>query len=251
MQKMNTYQNESWSESYHLRPSYTDHLGKQRQYWRDIILGINDGLVSTFLLVIGVAGGGLTNKQIFITAIAGALAGSISMFAGEYLATKSQDEVLKGEIKLENRHIQYYHSDEVKELPDLLSLIGIPRDGHDLLRNQLLEFYSSNKDALLKVMIALEFGVLEKERRIPLLAGLTSGGLFFIGSLPSAIPFLICSDPIKGIFFAIISTLICLLIVGLVKSFVTRMSWFRSSFENFIITVLGAVLAFYIGFLLH
>lgn len=62
--------------------AFSGHLGKQRQYWRDIILGINDGLVSTFLLVLGVSGSGMTSNDIFITAIAGSLAGSISMFAG-------------------------------------------------------------------------------------------------------------------------------------------------------------------------
>ena len=141
----------SAESSYLLRPASTDHLGKQRQYWRDIILGINDGLVSTFLLVLGVSGGGLNSKDILITAIAGSLAGSISMFAGEYMATKSQDEVLEGEISLENRHIQKYRSDEIEELPELLSLIGIPKVGNDLLRNQLLDFYATNEDALLKV----------------------------------------------------------------------------------------------------
>ena len=60
-----------------------EHLGSSRQYWRDIILGVNDGLVSTFLLVAGVAGGGLSSNDILLTAIAGALAGAISMCAGK------------------------------------------------------------------------------------------------------------------------------------------------------------------------
>ena len=81
---------------------------------------VNDGLVSTFLLVAGVAGGGLATTDILLTAIAGALAGAVSMCAGEYVATKSQDEVLRGEIKLENEHIQKYRSDELLELSELL-----------------------------------------------------------------------------------------------------------------------------------
>jgi hypothetical protein len=63
------------------------HLGKHRQYWRDIILGVNDGLVSTFLLVTGVAGGGLSSIDILLTAISGALAGAVSMFAGGTFVT--------------------------------------------------------------------------------------------------------------------------------------------------------------------
>ena len=114
-----------------------DHLGKHRQYWRDIILGVNDGLVSTLLLVAGVAGGGLSSIDILLTAIAGAIAGAVSMCAGgsklfvevilfdilqtllspftccsllsasftEYVATKSQNEVLRwGDCTREKTH---------------------------------------------------------------------------------------------------------------------------------------------------
>ena len=93
---------------------------------------VNDGLVSTFLLVAGVAGGGLSTTDILLTAIAGALAGAVSMCAGEYVATKSQDEVLRGEIALENKHIQKYRNDELLELSELLSLIGIPEEAEDI-----------------------------------------------------------------------------------------------------------------------
>ena len=40
-------------------PPYREHLGPRSQYLRDIILGVNDGLVSMFLLVVGVVGGGV------------------------------------------------------------------------------------------------------------------------------------------------------------------------------------------------
>lgn len=242
------YHNELESDS--LTRSSQPHLGKQRQYWRDIILGINDGLVSTFLLVVGVSGGGLPTKEIFITAMSGAMAGAVSMFAGEYMATKSQDDVLEGEIELENDHIHFHHSDEMKELPELLSLIGIPTHGQDSLRNQLIDYYASNEDALLKVMVALEFGVLESERRNAIVAGVTSGVLFFLGSLPSLIPYAICIDPMKGLLFASTSTASVLLVVGVVKSFATRMNWFYSSCENFAIVGVGGLLAYLIGSLM-
>ena len=90
---------------YRQRPAFTEHLGKHRQYWRDIILGVNDGLVSMFLLVAGVVGGGMATRNILLTAVAGAIAGAVSMAAGEYMATKSQDEVFQGEIELEKEHI--------------------------------------------------------------------------------------------------------------------------------------------------
>ena len=84
------------SRDIRVQTSRTEHLGKHRQYWRDILLGVNDGLVSTFLLVAGVVGSGLSSTDILLTAISGALAGAVSMAAGEFVATKSQNEVLTG-----------------------------------------------------------------------------------------------------------------------------------------------------------
>ena len=55
-------------------PSYTEHLGHNRQYLRDIILGVNDGLVSMFLLVAGVVGGGMATRNVLLTGVATAFA---------------------------------------------------------------------------------------------------------------------------------------------------------------------------------
>ena len=87
-------------------PEYQAHIGSSRQYMRDVILGVNDGLVSTFLLVSAVVGGGLDATQVLLTGVAGAVAGMISMSIGEYLATKSQDEVFDAEIALEKIHLR-------------------------------------------------------------------------------------------------------------------------------------------------
>jgi hypothetical protein len=168
-------------------PAHEDHLVKSRQYYRDMVLGVNDGLVSTFLLVAGVVGGGMDVQATLLTSISGAIAGAISMFAGEYVATKSQNEVMEGEIKLEHEHITNYHQEEMKELSSLFNLIGIPGSSPHLchanvadstahssnvtssakearkLRQRMTQYYGSNPDALLKIMIALEFGVIDGE----------------------------------------------------------------------------------------
>ncbi|KAL3904549.1 MAG: hypothetical protein SGILL_010023, partial [Bacillariaceae sp.] len=141
-----------------LQKKQVPHLGKHRQYWRDIILGVNDGLISTFLLVAGVAGGGLTSKDILLTAIAGALAGSVSMASGEYVATKSQNEVLQGEIRLERTHIRDFKNEELQEVSHHLQLIGIPPE-NVLLHERLMDHYDKEPEALLKLMTVLEFGL--------------------------------------------------------------------------------------------
>lgn len=226
----------------------TEHLGKQRQYWRDIILGVNDGIVSTFLLVTGVAGGGLTSKDILLTAIAGALAGAVSMFAGEYVATKSQNEVLCGEIKLEEAHIHNYPDEEMKELGGLLDLIGIPSDDdHNQLRQKLLMFYAGNSEALLKVMVALEFGVIEEEIRSPAWAGITSLTSFAVGALPSVLPFAFAKHAMEGLVAAAVLTFIALIVVGIVKTYATKGNCFTAACENLMIASIGTGIAYAVG----
>ena len=77
-------------------PAHNEHLLRTRQYYRDMMLGVNDGLVSTLLLVAGVVGGGMSVTAVLLTAVSGAIAGAISMFVGEFVATKSQNQVMSG-----------------------------------------------------------------------------------------------------------------------------------------------------------
>lgn len=220
-----------------------EHLGKHRQYWRDIILGVNDGIISTFLLVVGVSGGGMsTTTDVLLTAMAGALAGSVSMMAGEYVATKSQNDVLKGELALEEIHICRRRSDEVEELRGLLPLIGVTEKA-TVVTETLMNFYEENPDALLKVMKALEFGVVDEEERSPVWAAATS----VVGSLPSVLPYTVVGDPTEGVVLAAILTLLSLAVVGGIKTWATRTSFISSVVENLVVAGLGGALAYGVG----
>ena len=230
-------------------PSSSEHLGGSRQYWRDIILGVNDGLISTFLLVAGVAGGGLSSQDILLTAIAGSLAGAVSMATGEFVATKSQNEVMQGELALEQKHVNLYNENELLELVNLLPLIGLPTENNDLVE-RLLQHYRHHPDALLKVMTVLEFGIVDDEIRSPIRAGLVSCLLFMVGSLPSVLPFLWCDrDATLGLLMAALGTALALFVVGAVKTWATRGNAWMAALENMSIAGLGGILAYFVGVL--
>lgn len=224
-------------------PTYEPHIGESRQYWRDIILGVNDGLVSMFLLVAGVVGGGLTTDQVFLTAIAGALAGAVSMAAGEYLATKSQDEVLEAELALERVHIADHRDMELKQLGEFFSDMGIADD--DVA--SVVAAFDKNDEAILNAMRALEFGFPESERRSPFRAMIASGILFLVGSLPSVVPFALATTTSNGLAWATVLALGGLFAVGVVKARVARGNWLASGLENVAIAGVGGVVAWFIG----
>lgn len=230
---------------YRSSPSFTQHLGRNRPYLRDAILGVNDGLVSMLLLVAGVVGGGLSSRNVLLTGIAGAIAGAISMAAGEYMATKSQDEVFQGEIGLERAHIRDHREAELHELRDLLGEIGLQGE----MREQVVEYFGRDDQSLLHVMTTLEFGVVETERRKPHVAMLLSGVLFILGSLPAVLPFIFIGNTRIALGVAAGFAVAGLLAVGAIKTWATRGRPLRAAIENLLVAALGGSLAYGVGLL--
>lgn len=222
---------------------YEPHVGESRQYWRDMILGVNDGLVSMLLLVAGVVGGGLSVPQVLLTAVAGAVAGAVSMAAGEYLATKSQDEVLDSELTLERTHITHHRDMELAQLREMFEDMGIAEDDLD----PMVAAFDRSDDALLNAMAALEFGVVDSERRSPVRAAVFSGILFVAGSAPSVLPFLFVTSTSFGLGIAALGTAAGLFAVGVAKTAVTRGQPMRAGLENLVIAGFGGLVAYGIG----
>lgn len=222
---------------------YEPHVGASRQYMRDIILGVNDGLVSTFLLVSGVVGGGLESGDVLLTGVAGALAGMVSMAIGEYLATKSQEEVFDAELALEREHIKEFREHERNQLRDMLAERGL--DGDDL--ETVVNIMDKDEETMLNMHAALEFGIIDDERRSPVAAAVTSGLLFLSGSLPSVVPFAIWDDTGTGLLVAAILTGIALFVVGVVKTVHTKTNPIWSGTENLGFGLIGGAIAFGVG----
>ncbi|MCJ7726278.1 MAG: VIT1/CCC1 transporter family protein [Acidimicrobiia bacterium] len=223
--------------------TYRPHVGPTRQYMRDIILGVNDGLVSIFLLIVGVVGGGLSNQQVLLAGVAAAIAGAVSMAAGEYIATKSQEQVFDREMKLEREHLQYHREVERQEIRDMFGALGFEAADSE----RIVEIVDADDEAFLKVMMALEFGVVDTERRSPRSAMLVSGLLFLAGSVPSILPFVFTSDPYTGLWIAAVGSGIAVFGVGALKTVVTHTNPILSGLENVGIAVVGAAVSYGVG----
>ena len=226
-------------------PPYRPHVGPTRQYMRDIILGVNDGLVSIFLLVAGVVGGGLGARDVLLTGLAASTAGAISMAAGEYIATKSQEEVFDSERELEVEHLEFHREIEIEEIREMFGDMGLGAEDVD----RIVQALDKDDEAFLKVMMALEFGVVEEERRSPYTAAIWSGLLFLSGSLPSVLPFFFVESTWLGLFIAALGSGVALFGVGVAKTFVTRKSWVWGGTENVLIAAAGAVISYGVGVL--
>jgi vacuolar iron transporter family protein len=220
------------------------------------ILGVcgTTGLVSTFLLVAGVTGANLSNEDILLTAIAGTIAGAISMSSGEYIATKTQEEVFAGEVGLERAHIARHREKELLELRECFEKIGIvsqneaEQDEVDDLHQRLYDFYRPRDHAHLLAHVVLEFGILEDERRNPVVAATVAFCLFVCGALPSVIPYTFIANINVAFGTAGIFTLTGLFLVGAIKTWATRGNMWHAAIENLAVSAGGGAVAFAVGY---
>ena len=223
---------------------YRPHAGEGSQYLRDFILGVNDGLISTFLVVVAVVGGNSTRLQTLLTAISSTIAGALSMGIGEYIATKSQLQVADGEMRLENEHFKYHRDVEIEQLRQFLTSVNL---SGNLLEAVVSEVGRSD-EGLMKMMQAFEFGGEEELERNPLKAMWMSGRLFFLGSLPTVIPFFIpqlSSGEALGIAAALVG--VTLFVVGAYKTRTTKGNWLVDGTENLALGAVAAGISYAVG----
>ena len=81
------------------------HLSGRSNWLRAAVMGANDGIVSTASLVLGVAASGASSRAIITAAIAGLVAGALSMAAGEYVSVSSQRDTERADLRLEEREL--------------------------------------------------------------------------------------------------------------------------------------------------
>jgi len=82
-------------ESLHVEPR--DPVAVARHYVRELVYGANDGLITTFAVVAGVAGGGLSLRVVLIIGAANLFADGLSMAVGNYLSIRSHESVLEAQ----------------------------------------------------------------------------------------------------------------------------------------------------------
>ncbi|MER7621226.1 VIT family protein [Streptomyces sp. NPDC126503] len=103
-------------------------LGTRLNWLRAAVLGANDGVVSTAGLVVGVAGATGSRSALLTAGLAGLLAGSMSMAAGEYVSVSTQRDSEKAALAEERRELRERPEAELDELTGLLTTRGLSPD---------------------------------------------------------------------------------------------------------------------------
>jgi len=153
---------------------------------RAAVLGGNDGLISNFSLVMGVAGATGGQKEVLITGIAGLLAGALSMAMGEWISVKSSQELAENQMQLEMDELENNPEGEERELALIYMTKGIPEDQARKMASDIM----SNKSHAHEVLVREELGINSDELKGSAMeAAVASFVLFAVGAIIPVFPF--------------------------------------------------------------
>ena len=174
---------------------------------RAMVLGANDGIISTACLILGVAASDASGHTILVAGTAGLVAGAASMAIGEYVSVSSQRDSEQADIKKEIWELENTPERELAELTGIYLSKGL---SHQLAREVATEL---TKHDALAIHLAEELGISEHTMARPIQAAVSSAGSFAVGA---GIPLLASSlaNDANRIWLTIVVVFVALLGLG-------------------------------------
>lgn len=210
---------------------------------RAAVLGGNDGLVSNFSLVMGIAGASSGQKEVLLTGLAGLLAGALSMALGEWISVKSSQELYENQMKLEMEELEANPEGELKELALIYQSKGIPPEQALQMARDLMD----DKSQAHEMLVREELGINPEDLKGSAMeAAITSFLLFAVGAIIPVIPFFFSGGLLAIILSAACSAVGLFLIGSAITLFTGRSIWF-SGFRQVLFGLLAAAITFGIG----
>ena len=162
------------------------HRGGTGNALRAAVLGVNDGLVSSLSLVMGVAGANPGRDVVFLSGVAGLLAGSFAMALGERLSVRSSAESFERQLEVEREELEANPEEEEEELTLIYQAKGFTEDEARDAAKRII----ANPQTALDTLAREELGMSATEVGNPWVAGGTSFFLFAVGAILPVIPWL-------------------------------------------------------------
>ncbi|MDE0975412.1 MAG: VIT1/CCC1 transporter family protein [Candidatus Nanopelagicales bacterium] len=180
---------------------------------RAAVFGISDGLVSNTALVMGFAGaslnGSLDNSTVLFAGLAGLLAGSFSMAAGEYVSVASQRDLFRREIEMEAIELRDKPEEEAKELELIYRAKGLDK----ALAKSVSDKIMSDPKTALDTLAREELGLDPDQLGSPVKVAVSSFIAFAIGASVAVLPYTFLEGS-AAFLTAIAAAIIALCVVG-------------------------------------
>jgi VIT1/CCC1 family predicted Fe2+/Mn2+ transporter len=213
----------------------------------DAVLGGVDGIVTTFAVVAGCAGGRLPTAIVIILGLANLVADGFSMAVSNYLGTRSRQQEVERARKDESWQIERYPEGEQQEVREIFRRKGF--EGATL--DRIVEVITDNRDTWVDTMLREELNLNATAAR-PVRAALATFAAFIgFGAVP-LVPFLVAALPADRLFaISAVASGAAFLALGVWKGVMLQRSPLRSGLQTLVIGGAAAALAYSTGALLH
>jgi VIT1/CCC1 family predicted Fe2+/Mn2+ transporter len=209
---------------------------------REVVFGAQDGLVSTFAVVAGLAAAGVGAVVVLLGGLVSAMAGVLSMSIGVFLASRAQRQLYESELERERGEIREHPGEEVAEL--MAALVG-----RGMARAEAVEVarrIARHPELLLNTLAMFELGLAPQRLGTPVRDAFVMAAAFGGASLVPVVPFLF-GEAMPALAVSGALTVLALFGVGLVKARVAGVSALRSGFEVAALAAASGLLSFGLG----
>lgn len=221
-----------------------ERIGRMSQI-REVVFGMQDGLVSTVGFVAGVHGATANTRLVLLAGIVQMVAGAFSMAAGAYLSTKAEREVVEGQVRAEYERYADEPYIAQEALLSALEADGLPRDR----AYRVVRLVSEERETFFKTFRERVLGVGAVQERIPLPAALLMGGSFAIGAVIPLAPYLVLAG-YAPLWVAVGLTAVALFGIGVAKALFAGSRLVASGLEFLLVAAGAAGVGYLLGFLL-
>ena len=203
----------------------------------------NDGLVSNFSLVMGIAGATSGNSGVLLAGLAGLLAGALSMALGEWISVKSSRELYENQMELEREELETNPEGEQQEIVLIYMAKGIPESQAHEMAAELIK----DKSEAHKLLVQEELGINAEELKGSAFeAALYSFVLFSVGAVLPVIPFMFTSG-MTAVAVSVAFSASGLFLIGAAITLFTGKNVWYSGFRQVIFGLAAAAITFGIG----
>lgn len=223
--------------------------GPSQSYLRDFLYGAIDGTVTTFAIVAGVAGAGLSPRVVLVLGVANLLGDGFSMAVSNFLGTRAEEQVVARTRAFEHEHVRLFPEGEREEVRQIFAAKGFA--GADL--EAIVRRVTSDVRRWIDTMLVEEHG-LALTRPDPLRAAWTTFLAFVaVGAIPLA-PYLLRGGSEAGAsdrfpWSAVLTTLV-FFGIGALQGRVVRRRWWVCGLETLAMGGGAALIAYAVGRLL-
>ncbi len=214
---------------------------------REIVFGLNDGLVTTLVFIIATSLAVQTHAALLLIVLSEVTAGGVSMALGGYLSARTERDILAYRIETERREIETEPEEERAELRAIYRKKGLT----GRLLDRVIAHQTADHDRWLNALVRDELGVVEEEPVVPWRQGLQIGASFVLGGLIPTVPVLL-GLPLPWMQIAAYGlTALTALALGAVKARYSLKGPLRNGLGFLAIVTAGTLAGAIIGVALH